>query len=308
MPPKSKTQKGKKTPQKNNKPKNNKQGKVKAGYADFKGYQSPLSMQNMVVTASVPKIVGAVTHRDEGVGIRVTGTEEIGTLNSLTASYASYADYSSGGSDFFLNPAYLQSSSRLYSLAWPWAKFRFNRVSFRFATQVATNFNVGNFVMSYNKDPVQLVTYSSTTHKKLMETPPAVSFAGWIPAGFLVDKKALGDAVYYIDVNSVGGDADFRQSYQGVLQFANSTLNATANTIVGLVYMDYDIELYGPRVPADVALAERRVDPSRSLTLKEKIEINRQERLHSRSIGDEGVVVDKPDAKKKDIPIAYTRK
>jgi len=272
MPPKSKTKKK----QKNQPKRMAKKAKPAQAGGEFKrtNVEYPVS-QAFITSGQVPRVVGAVTHKDEGSGIRIVGTEEIGVFRQGALDLYGIVLYNTSGPNWLVNPSNVPTTSRLYALAYPWTKFRFNRVVVRNSPQIPSNNGAGiNFAIGFVKDPVQAWTSpTSTTHRSIMECPPAASFPAWYPGSISVNRKDLGENTYFIDVNSgLVTDSDYRQSYQGVV---NSCCNVegSADFVTGLAYLDYDVELYGPRNFADLAAVpiERTLTPRIPLAVRLKV-------------------------------------
>lgn len=208
------------------------------------------------VSRNVLPSTSSVSHPILGQGIKVVGTETLSSAAVDTVYYTDFANFLTTGC-WFVNPANLPTTSRLYWLAYPWSRFRFTKLRLRYMN-AANNGFTGTAVMCYAQDPSGgTIGNSSSAFVKASETIPNCMFTLYNPYGAMLDVNPgflRRSDLLFIDSNATPSDESYRQAYQGSLQSWNDQTGTGGYH--GIYYLDYEVELFGPRPPVDVALQQ----------------------------------------------------
>jgi hypothetical protein len=213
-----------------------------------------------------PKIMRNVTHKEEGFGILVSGTEHVGRIALQAGAFSAFAPDAGAIPFIRVNPVYMNggiTSSRLYSLAFPWSKFRYQKLKVYCTSKNSTAAIPAaggvDIAMGYWKDPAAAfhTDWDSYGLDIVMEAQPAVDFAYWKDGELDIDSKSMGspDGIcYYIDPNNTTSDESVRQAYQGTVVFTESNDNSPDGYATHEVWVEYEVAFYGPRPTDDLAL------------------------------------------------------
>lgn len=227
------------------------------------------------IKLQAPRILGSISHKEEGQGILVSGIQRVGILRATGSGYLSFGEIGSGTRYHLLNPSAI-ASSRLFDLAFPWSKFRYHSVKYHIRTRVGTgNLVVTNTpsgtsslqsymqVAAYIKDPTAITTIAnnSSLYNELTELQPSVELVHWRDAMISLGGGELGTPdgmCYFIDVNATFTDEAQRLSFQGGFIAGTdyySSSWANDGLLVHDVLEEYVVALYGPRPPIDLSLS-----------------------------------------------------
>lgn len=198
-----------------------------------RGYTGQMSK---FMTSSIPN------HREFGPGVRVVGCEAaiaIRTTDSvLTPNLFASQVGTAGNNDFDISPDTF--NGRLALIARTYTRFRFRRIKAHFVPALGVT-NPGLAVIGYVHDAT--TGFLGTDFNLLSQTVPSKVFSLNAPASFdLLDYR--GDEAYWteLDANSLAG---VRQTTQGSL-LGHPLIGNYGNLTHGLLWLEYEIELYGP--------------------------------------------------------------
>nr|URG16881.1 MAG: coat protein [Narnaviridae sp.] len=212
--------------------------------------------------------IASVAHKTHGDGLRISGTMNVGTLQSKNAFYDVFENYAASYY-LHLHPIYLApTNSRFYAIAVQYQRFGFRRVKFWYVPNCSTA-TPGNFAMAYYQDPVQVSNLPvDTTYSELMESGNVGVMQAW--RGSSVDMSPYLDKDYlgWSDLDATGSDVSWRQQIQGGFKFAQA-FTGTSLVEWGQLIMEYDLELYQPSRFIDKALMDKQ---SETRDLRRRIE------------------------------------
>lgn len=102
-----------------------------------------------------------------------------------------------------------------------------------------------------------MIGNGATAADKLAEIVPSATFPLWQGCALELSTKDLyRPDLLFIDTDATPSDPNSRQTQQGIFQAFMSDLSGGSYK-TGRFMVDYVVELYGPRTPADLALLTR---------------------------------------------------
>lgn len=181
----------------------------------------------------------------------------VGVLQSTFFEPFNSSFESTYGNSLHLNPILLfPTSSREYSIAAGFAEFRFKRCKVEVQSTTATSVQVSGAIC-YTADGA-IVGNAFDSSAEIFSYPNSVAMPGWGSREMDISRSLEAGAWYYIDMGSTSGvsnDADYRQALQGVIGgYTIGAIGVSADYRVGVIYLEYELELRGPRVNGDLVL------------------------------------------------------
>ncbi len=178
------------------------------------------------------------------------------------------------------------AGSREYFECLPFAQFKFTRFRLMYVSQVPTT-ETTNVAMSYQADATsaQDIDPDTSAYDRLIVSPNSLAFPAWTTGVVLDVSDQLSQNWFYVDQQAVSDD---RLQSQGLIYVQLSSMTATAlNDQLGLLYVDYTLELLEPRyVTGEPAALARSLKAQRSRTKKEgKLRSNNRDRKLPESKG-----------------------
>lgn len=224
-------------------------------------YGAPVAMSSGPLSARFD--INSVSHSKHGEGLRISGVlfaadiaGVIGESRCITSTYNSAAY-------LMLNPINIGVvNSRLARIAQTYERFVFKGVRLVYSTSVGTNYT-GTMGIFYIQDPLRYSTANnSSNYGHALETPNSLMITPWLANSVDLTRQLDTEQLCFVDGGSTT-DADIRQSNQGVI-IGGWQAVAGANIKIGVLQMEYTIELYNPVTALDIALDARRTSPSKT--------------------------------------------
>jgi len=186
-------------------------------------------------------------HSEYGPGIRVVGRQQLCLVSTTNANSNLFASGIStvGANNVPIAPNYL--NDRIANFSALYQRYVFRKLRFTYITRVGTT-QVGSMVLSYNSDSGALVASSEVTpsYSTCQDIQPCVIFP------FRKEVESL-DMIYdgertwmvAFDTNANATAESYRQCIQGLL-LGFPDITSIGNTNMGEIFVDYEIDLYGP--------------------------------------------------------------
>lgn len=201
------------------------------------------------VVSSMPYgFSSAPVHIVNGPGLRVKGSEIVGSVHTTTSASEDYWVFNCNGlpqSGITMNPLHIVNSSyqfkRLAQFALQFDHFRFRNFTIRYIPYSGTA-ETGNFAVGFCRDPVEVL---ALPEEVMICSPSAMSpyYIGFklsIPCGG-------GPEVFYTRIPSgVNAPSTIRQCNQGQIPLRGKKVDEENPRQLGTILVEYVVDLYSP--------------------------------------------------------------
>lgn len=197
--------------------------------------------------ATYRSITAKPTHilRDDGMTCEVSGTEYMGPLSVTNTQAVGDVILS-----FPVNPC--RNLSRLSSIASTYEKFKFKKLVLHYVPIVPAT-QAGSLILAYEMDPDDMATNSTDNVRVMMNNMNNVAFQ----VSQNVDYACKMDlAIPYLFCEHIGHtdlDVETRTFLQGVVQAVWNGTAPSSTTIMGSVYIEYEVEFRDPQLTIPIA-------------------------------------------------------